>query len=109
MPCRGITCAQGRQPCATPDQCARRQPGASATALHQHNSDGTHRDDAAPATTATTATTATAASSDTTPTPLPWDWVDDLRDFALLAPIAACLVGAGAMAMGALVGWALKG
>ena len=97
MPCHGITCAQGRQPCATPDQCASRNPGASATALHQHNSDGTHRDDA------------TSDHTDTTPTPMPWDWADDLRDFALLAPIAACLVGVAAMALGALVGWVLKG
>lgn len=68
-------------------------------ALHQHNSDGTHRDDA----------TTRHELDDITPTQLPWDWVDDLKDFAVIAPIAAALVGVAAMALGALVGWVLKG
>lgn len=124
MTCQGISCAQGRQPCTTPHACGlkplprscaslgvcqgRTPPCAgcsqpdlhsqtAATALHQANSDGTHRDDA------------TSAHTDTSPTPLPWDWVDDLKDFALIAPIAATLVCVAAISLGALVGWVLKG
>lgn len=127
MTCQGLSCAQGRQPCTTPHTCnppaaprscatigvcqGRTPPCAGchtagqhdhplhhhphhigATSLHQTNSDGSHPH-----------------GEYATPTPLPWEWIDDLRDFAVLSPLLASAVCVAAMSLGALVGWVLKG
>jgi len=84
-------CQHRATPCAG---CAR-----PATPLQQANTDGSCAHSA----------TQRHHLDDITPTPLPWDWMDDIRDFAVLAPLAATLCGIAAMTLGAIVGYVLKG